>query len=376
MGVGCQSADLTQAYRGADDYKAFVRDPRPTTPGDDYHVGVPDTLHITVLHDTQTIEHDITLGPDGLLMMPGLHTPIQAEGQSPESIATAVQLQWTPDNSSSKQVATPQVSAPENSPAANVAMDTSMAHDLPHGFSPSHDIHVTVRVKGYASQRVFVFGQVNSTGGQLFDGSNTLASVLAAAHPGPRADLRRVLVLRPSPEVQKRRRLVIDTRRVLTTGDATLDVRLNEGDIVFVPATTLGRVGLAVDQVFRKPRVNDTMLVRRPSPDIPNATMFAHAQPTLDANDQTVEQTPAQTPEASSAQWPAVQANTADLSGDLKSPASLSLTQEPSRVSDSLEPEESLMTIGVQTSFIPLGPPLPKPMAQVPDDDGVLFWAP
>lgn len=299
LGSGCQSARLAAAYTRADDFKAFVgvahADP-PETADTRYRVAAPDTLHITVLSGGEAVDHRVTLPPDGRLLLPGLAWPVDTTGLTPGEVAddlrralTAAVADDATINDDAGDDATADGPAAAPGPVANRGLTLDPAdvaaaeRERLDGADP---VYVAVRVDRFASRRVFVFGQVHDPGAQAWDGNNRLSSALAAAQPGHRADLSRVLVLRPGPDGDPQRRLVVATRRLLDTGDNTLDVALAPDDIVFVPATGLGRVGLAVDQVLPSPRADAAWLGARPGPFFPPVRLAAAAPaeaPTLAA---------------------------------------------------------------------------------------------
>lgn len=201
--LGCQPAKHT-------DFSAFVQEPRPTVLGQDYRVGVPDELVVTIMSERGVEEVTQTLGPDGKLRLKGFGI-VQAAGQTTAQITDTLN---------------------------EIAQTTDGIHSL------------AVRVQTFASQKIFVFGQVESTGGQAYHGTNSVLEVVAAAKPNLRADVRHVQVLRPSPDGEFRRKMTVDLDAMVRGGDTTLDVVLAEGDIVFVPPTALGSIGLTFQQLF------------------------------------------------------------------------------------------------------------------------------
>lgn len=285
-GGGCQSAQLAAAYTQADDFKAFVGVGHAQPVDTLYRVAAPDTLHITVLRGGEAVDHRVTLPPDGRLLMPGLAWPVDTTGMTPGEVAQDLeqailaadaQSSETPDapdapDASHAPDAVDDAGAPllATGPMANrgLTLDPAFIHDLARQRLEGRDpVYVAVRVDRFASRRIFVFGQVQDSGSQAWTGENRLSTALAAAVPGPRADLDRVLVLRPGPDGDPRRRLVVSAQSLLHTGDNTLDVALNPGDIVFVPATGLGRLGLAIDRV--RPRARIARTGTRPAPFFP-----------------------------------------------------------------------------------------------------------
>ena len=192
------------------DYAAFVREPKPSVVGREYRVGVPDVLVVTRLSWDGVSESRHTVGPDGSLWLKDFGTVVAAD-RSCEQIAAELTER-----------------------AAEI--DSVQA--------------VTVRVERFASRKVYVFGQVQVSGEQSFNGANTVLDVVAKAQPNVRADVKHIHILRPSADGEVRRRLTVDIDAMVRGGDTTLDVVLAEGDIVFVPPTGIGSWGLAWAQLF------------------------------------------------------------------------------------------------------------------------------
>ncbi|MEM8738968.1 MAG: polysaccharide biosynthesis/export family protein [Planctomycetota bacterium] len=239
---GCRHARHT-------DYAAFVREPRPTVAGLDYRLGVPDRLAVTVASSTETHETQHTLGPTGRLLVPGFR-PVLAPGLTCQDLADRLK---------------------------DAALEPDTAQ------------HVTVRVTEFASQDIFVFGQVRTPGPQPYHGANSVLDAVAHAAPNPRALTTHIQVLRPSPHGDLRRRLTVDLDAIIRDGDTTLDVVLDPGDVVFVPATPLGTLGLAWEQLFPPtpadrpgPAAHPTPPPALPSPPAPVETRTAET-PSEDA---------------------------------------------------------------------------------------------
>jgi protein involved in polysaccharide export with SLBB domain len=193
-----------------EDYAAFVREPRPSVPGQDYRLGVPDVVAIEFLSDDDVTTYHLTLAADGTVRVPR-YGRLAAADRTCAALADSLNA-WAERDERIESVG--------------------------------------VRVQTFAARQVFVFGQVERPGPQAYHGANSVLDTLSHARLSPRADPRRVEVLRPSADGELRRKLTVDLEAMVRGGDTTLDVVLAEGDVVFVPATGLGRVGLALEQVF------------------------------------------------------------------------------------------------------------------------------
>ncbi len=112
------------------------------------------------------------------------------------------------------------------------------------------DPKVEVRLITPTSRCIYVFGQVNMNGPKAFTGNDTLLTVLASAHPTMIAWGEQVKVIRPSANPDEIREIVIDVTRMMQKGDLRNNLLLQEGDIVYVPPTPLGWVGLRLQELL------------------------------------------------------------------------------------------------------------------------------
>jgi polysaccharide export outer membrane protein len=112
------------------------------------------------------------------------------------------------------------------------------------------DPKVNVRVSTHASKRYYVFGQVASPGAFRYTGRDTLLHVLSQSQPRFTAWKSQVKVIHPSHEDNKRQVMTVDVDRIMEEGRLDQNVLLQEGDIVYVPATPLAWVGLRLQEVL------------------------------------------------------------------------------------------------------------------------------
>ncbi|MBU0638077.1 MAG: polysaccharide export protein [Planctomycetes bacterium] len=112
------------------------------------------------------------------------------------------------------------------------------------------DPEVAVEVTAYRSQHYYIFGQVASPGAKPFTGRDTLLKALARAQPTFLAWRSQVRVVRPSPDKQARKTIVVDLDKMVRTGDVRQNVLLQEGDIIEVPPTPLAWIGLRVRELL------------------------------------------------------------------------------------------------------------------------------
>jgi protein involved in polysaccharide export with SLBB domain len=94
-----------------------------------------------------------------------------------------------------------------------------------------------------ASPKIYyIFGEVPVEGPQIFKGNLTIADAVWTARPDRvRANLGRIKLIRPDPVDPLVMRL--DLRPLLTFGDSTDNVIIQERDIIVVPPTMLARLG-------------------------------------------------------------------------------------------------------------------------------------
>ena len=110
---------------------------------------------------------------------------------------------------------------------------------------------VTVAVKEYSGLKVYVGGEVNQPGIQIYRGGLTaLQAVVAAGGFKTTASLSSVVLIHKGPQGEPVAGLV-DLSRVLKHAELERDVALAPADIVFVPRSGVANVNLFVEQFFR-----------------------------------------------------------------------------------------------------------------------------
>jgi protein involved in polysaccharide export with SLBB domain len=114
------------------------------------------------------------------------------------------------------------------------------------------DNPIDVRVSAYTSKVYYVLGQVSGAGPRLYTGRDTVLTALAYAYPNPMAWEERVQVIRPSADEEIRPRIFeVNFKRMITRGDISKDVLLQEGDIIYVPPTVLAAIAMKLEEVLR-----------------------------------------------------------------------------------------------------------------------------
>jgi protein involved in polysaccharide export with SLBB domain len=110
---------------------------------------------------------------------------------------------------------------------------------------------VTVAVKDYSGLKVYVGGEVNTPGLQVYRGGmSALQAIVAAGGFKNTASLKSVILIRRG-EGGRPAGARVDLDRVLKHADFQRDVALAPSDIVFVPRSGVAKVNLFVEQFFR-----------------------------------------------------------------------------------------------------------------------------
>jgi polysaccharide export outer membrane protein len=109
---------------------------------------------------------------------------------------------------------------------------------------------VATEVIGYRSKHYYVFGQVHRPGPKYYTGRDTLLRALAESQPTFLAWRSRIRVVRPSPDEQGRKVIIVDLENMVRSGDVSQNVLLQEGDIIEVPPTPLAWLGLRVRELL------------------------------------------------------------------------------------------------------------------------------
>lgn len=113
----------------------------------------------------------------------------------------------------------------------------------------SSDYPVDVRVTNQ-SKWYYVLGQVNNPGAQIFTGRETTLSAIAKAVPNVRAWEEVTQVIRPSLALDEKPKIfALNFKRMIEHGDMSKNVLLQEGDIIYVPPTILGSIGLTIEEI-------------------------------------------------------------------------------------------------------------------------------
>jgi len=108
---------------------------------------------------------------------------------------------------------------------------------------------VNVRLADGMSKKYYVFGQVEQPGAFPYSGRDTLITALAKARLRFIAAEDKITVIRPSQHEDKRSVVCVNAKRMIEDGKMDQNLLLQEGDIIYVPPTPLGKLGLAIAEL-------------------------------------------------------------------------------------------------------------------------------
>ncbi len=202
LATGCQTTHT--------DYAAFLSAEAANQRPREYRIEPPDVILITSKRVREIDGHTEIVRPDGRITLPLLGS-IEIAGKTPESISAELQ---------------------------------SMAREY------YEDADVTLRVTGYNSKKIFVFGEVSVPGAVPWRGTNTVLRTLAVTQPTRLADPSKIQILRPNKDGKLVKRMTIDLNRMVQQGIIERDAVLQDGDIIYVPPTPLAAMGFAAQQLL------------------------------------------------------------------------------------------------------------------------------
>jgi polysaccharide export outer membrane protein len=173
-----------------------------------YKLGPPDVIEIRV-QDNPDLSTSVIVRPDGCITFSPLGD-LYVEGMTPEKISAEL----------------------------NKRLEERI-----------RDVETTVTVVGFNSKKIYVNGEVNAPGPQPFTGDMTIAEALANARfVTVRAAPGSVRLVRGGRE--NRKLFKINLNEIIRKGDADMDLMLQEGDHIYVPANAFAKVGYAIDAVL------------------------------------------------------------------------------------------------------------------------------
>jgi polysaccharide biosynthesis/export protein len=182
-----------------------------SVPAKTYQIEVGDSLDIKFFYMPE-LNESVVVRPDGRISLQ-LVQDIQASGLTPEQLKERLYEKYRA-----------QINQPE----------------------------ITVLVRSFNAQKIYVDGEVNKPGLVPLTGQMTLLQSLASA--GGLKDTARseeIILIRRGPENRPISR-VINIEKVVDGTEPTQDLLLLPADIVFVPKSPVANVNLWIDQYIRK----------------------------------------------------------------------------------------------------------------------------
>ena len=175
-----------------------------------YRVQINDVLEFLFFKNTE-LNQTRTVGPDGMASLQ-LIGSVQVVGRTVDEITAEV--------------------------------TTLYARELVHP-------QVTVAIKEYSGLKVYVGGEVQQPGIQIYRGGLTaVQAIFAAGGFKTTATLSSVLRIHKGPKGEPIGE-ILDLDRVLKHSEFGLDVALTPADMIFVPRSTIANINLFVEQYFR-----------------------------------------------------------------------------------------------------------------------------
>ena len=111
-------------------------------------------------------------------------------------------------------------------------------------------LYVSIEVTEFASKKYYVFGQVQSPGVKPYTGRDTVIKVLAEAGLNEDAWPQKVVLVRPSEDVNVRQKVTIDLKSMSTEGKTDQNYLLEEGDLVYVPPSPLAEFRIKMERIL------------------------------------------------------------------------------------------------------------------------------
>ena len=196
------------------DIEAFLKPYEVNVTAKSYVLQPPDEIEIHCSKVPEIHLQRQQIRPDGKVSFEGLGE-IEAAGKTPEQIADSLR--------------------------SKVLELYTLAGDKP----------IDVRVVTYRSKLFYVLGEVERPGPKVYTGRDTVFSSVAAANPTALAWNKRIQVIRPSSNKNEKPKIFeLNLQDIMIHGDASKDVLLQEGDIIYVPPTILASLGKTVQEVM------------------------------------------------------------------------------------------------------------------------------
>jgi protein involved in polysaccharide export with SLBB domain len=199
-------------HSNPEDIQAWVKPYEVNVTADRYLVQPPDELELRCAQVPEVNMQRQRVRPDGKISFEVLGE-FEVAGKTPEQIAAAV------------------------------GQRVKELYTLPG------DHAVDVRVAAFTSHVYYVLGQLGRPGPRTYTGRDNLLTSIAEAQPNQIAWQKRIQVVRPSDQEGTDPYIFeVNYKRMIARGDTSKNVLLQEGDIVYVPPTVLGAIGMVLEE--------------------------------------------------------------------------------------------------------------------------------
>jgi polysaccharide export outer membrane protein len=197
------------------DIEAFLKPYEVNVTAKSYVLQPPDEIEVHCLKVPEIHLQRQQIRPDGKVSFEGVGE-IEAAGKTPEQVADSLR--------------------------SKVLELYTLAGDKP----------IDVRVVMYRSKVFYVLGEVTRPGPKVYTGRDTAFSAIAAALPTVLAWEERSQVIRPSSNKNEKPKIFeLNFQKAMVKGNASKDVLLQEGDIIYVPPTILAAIAQIVEEFVR-----------------------------------------------------------------------------------------------------------------------------
>lgn len=200
-----------------EDIQAFARPYMVNTTTDTYVLQPPDEVVVFCTKVPEIHEQRQKIRPDGKISFEGVGV-IEAAGKTPEQLAVDLREK---------------------------VLDLYKAYLV-------NEKSIDLRIAAYQSKVYYVLGQVYDPGPRIYTGRDTVLTAIALARPNPMAWKERIQIIRPSyDENVKPKIFELNFDRMIAHGETSMNVMLQEGDVIYVPPTVLGWMALRIEEVIR-----------------------------------------------------------------------------------------------------------------------------
>jgi polysaccharide biosynthesis/export protein len=190
------------------DYDAFMKYPRPIVGGKPYVIEPPDAIQITAPNAPEIHGVRAQLRPDGYITL-FLLGDVFAAGKTPTQLASEIEEKI---------------------------------------LKYYQDVTVQVQVVGFNSKRYYMAGET-SAGIRSYTGRDTLLDAVIGGI-GRTSWPEKAVMIRPNEQGELVRRMSVNLKEMIETGDLKYNAVIEEGDIIFIPINPVAAIGVFVQNLL------------------------------------------------------------------------------------------------------------------------------